>query len=75
MANLLTYPVVSGHNVVITYRPVVVEVAEFVGESLHVVWLESRGVTDHIEVGGGHRPLTNTLTHKEEIIPVRLVIS
>lgn len=47
----------------ITYRPVVVEVAEFVGEALHVVRLESGAVTDDIEVGWRDCALTNTLTH------------
>ena len=52
-----------------TDRPVVVKVAEFVGESLHMIWLESRCVTYHIEVGGRDSALTHTLTHKEEVIP------
>lgn len=53
----------------LTYRPVVVEVAEFVGQSLHVVRLQSRGVIDDVEVGGRDCSLTDTLTDQEEVIP------
>ena len=52
-----------------THRPVVVEVAEFVGEPLHVVWFEATGVVDDVEVGWGDSSLTHTLTHQEKIIP------
>ena len=38
-----------------------------------MVRLQSRGVTDDVEVGGGHSTLTNTLTHKEEVIPATSV--
>ena len=46
-----------------THRPVVVEVTEFVGETLHVIWLQSRCVVDHIEVSWRDSALTHTLTH------------
>ena len=52
-----------------THRPVVVEVAQLVGEPLHVVGFEATGVTDDVEVGRSDRPLTHTLTRQEEIIP------
>lgn len=55
----------------VTHRPVVVEMAELVGKPLHVVGPQSRGVTDHIEVGGGDRPLAHRLAHQEEVIPER----
>lgn len=50
--------------------PVVVEVTELVGEPLDVVWLKPRGIADHIEMCGCDRPLTHTLAHNEEVIPV-----
>ena len=43
--------------------------AEFVGESLHVVRLQSHGVIDDVEVGGRDCPLTDALTDQEEVIP------
>ena len=46
--------------------------AEFVGESLHVVWFEGVGVTDDVEVGRCDRALTHTLAHQEEIIPAQI---
>ena len=57
------------HLLDMTHRPVVVKVTELVGESLHVIWLQSRRVRDDIEVGGGDSALTNTLTHKKEVVP------
>lgn len=50
-------------------RPVVVEVAHFVGQALHVVRLQSSGVPDHVVVGGGHCSLPHRLRHQEEVIP------
>ena len=55
------------------YRPVVVEVAELVGEPLHVVWVQAGGVTDDVKVGWSDSALTCTLTHQKEIIPARNV--
>ena len=52
-----------------SYRPVVVEVGQLVGESLHVVWLEPRGVLYHVEVSGRDSTLSHRLTDEEEIIP------
>ena len=43
----------------ITYWPVVVEMTQLVGESLHVVRLEARCVMDDIEAGR----TDSTLTH------------
>ena len=54
-----------------THRPVVVEVAEFVGEPLHVVWFQASGVVDDVEVGWGDCALTHALTHQEKIIPTQ----
>ena len=45
------------------HRPVVVEVAQLVGEPLHVVWLESRCVIDNVETGGRDCSLANRLAH------------
>jgi len=41
------------------YRPVVVEVAEFVGKTLHVVWLESSRVMDDVVVSWCHGSLAH----------------
>ena len=63
---------IHGHHLqTFTYRPVVVEMTQLVGESLHVIWLEARRITDDIEVGGRDSALTDTLTHKEKVIPVQ----
>ena len=52
-----------------THRPVVVQVTELVGQPLEVVGFESRGVGDDVVVRRSHRALTDTLAHKEEVIP------
>ena len=52
-----------------THWPVVVEMAKFVAQSLNVVWFQTRRVPNHIEVSRSYRSLTNTLAHKEEVIP------
>ena len=52
------------------HRPVVVEVAEFVGEPLHVVRFQATRIIDDVEMGGSDCSLTNTLTCQEEIVPV-----
>ena len=52
-----------------THWPVVVEMAKFVAQSLNVVWFQTRRVPNHIKVRRSYRPLTNTLAHKEEVIP------
>lgn len=54
-----------------TYCPVIVEVAELIGESLNVIWFESRCVPDDIEVGWSDSPLTDALAHQEEVIPAQ----
>ena len=52
-----------------SYRPVVVEMAHFVCEPLHVVRFESTGVVDDVEVGWSDCSLADTLACQEEIIP------
>ena len=52
-----------------THGPVVVQVAELVGEPLHVVRFQATGVPDDVEVGGSDSSLTHTLARQEEIIP------
>ena len=54
------------------HRPVVVEVAEFVGEPLHVVRFQATRVIDDVEMGGSDCSLMNTLTCQEEIVPVQI---
>ena len=54
-----------------THRPVIVEMAQFIGQSLDVVGLETEGVMDDVVVGGGHGSLSDTLTHQEEVIPAK----
>jgi len=51
------------------YLPVVVHVAEFVGESLHVIWLEATAVKYHIVVRRCDTTKAHSLTYYEEIIP------
>ena len=52
-----------------TYRPVIVEVTEFVGKSLHVIWFESWGIVDDVVMSGSYCTLAHRLRHKEEVIP------
>ena len=54
-----------------TYRPVIVEMTQFVSEPLHVVRLECRCVMDDIEMSWGDSTLADTLTHQKEVIPTR----
>lgn len=51
------------------YLPVVIHMAEFVGESLHVVWFEATAVVHHVVVCGGDAAQAHCLTHNEEIVP------
>lgn len=43
--------------------------AEFVGESLHVVWFEAAAVVHHVVVSGGDAAQAHCLTHNKEVIP------
>lgn len=52
-----------------THRPVVVHVAQLVGEALYVVGFQLAGVVHHVVVGGGHAAILHCLAHHEEIIP------
>ena len=52
-----------------TDRPVVVEVAQLVGQTLHVIRLQLSRVMDHVVVGRSHGSLTHRLGHDEEVIP------
>lgn len=54
---------------VVYYRPVIVEMCQFVGQPLHVVRLEACPVPYHIVVCGGDSALSNRLAHKVEVIP------
>ena len=49
--------------------PVVVEMAQLVSQALEVVWLQPRGVLDHVVAGGVHGALPHRLGHQEEVIP------
>lgn len=51
------------------YLPVVVHVAEFVGESLHVIWFEAAVVKHHIVVSRWDATKAHSLTYYEEIVP------
>lgn len=46
-----------------TYRPVVVQVAQFVCKPLHVVRLQSGSVVNNVEASGSHRSLPHRLVH------------
>lgn len=52
-----------------THRPVVVHVAQLVGEALHVVGFQLAGVVHHVVVGGRHAAVLHRLAHDEEIVP------
>ena len=56
-----------------THRPVVIEVAELVGQPLHVVWTKPGCVTNDIEVSRSDGTLAYTLANQEEIIPTQSV--
>ena len=51
------------------HLPVVVHVAELVGESLHVIRLQSAGVVDNVVVGWGDASKADSLAHNVEVIP------
>lgn len=51
------------------YLPVVIHVAEFVGESLHVIWFEAAVVENHVVVSRCHTTEAHSLTDYEEVIP------
>ena len=50
-------------------RPVVVQVTQFVGQLLQVIWGEARVIPDHIIGRWVDSALSHTLGHKEKIIP------
>lgn len=52
-----------------THRPVVVHVAQLVGEALHVVGFQLAGVVHHVVVGGRHAAVLHRLADDEEIVP------
>lgn len=56
-----------------THRPVVIDVAEFVGQPLDVVRLQATAVIDDIIVCWGHTPTSHSLAHDEEVIPAKTV--
>lgn len=51
------------------YLPVVVHVAQLVGEPLHVIRLQSTGVVHNIVVGWGDASSADSLAHNIEVIP------
>ena len=53
----------------VTHRPVVVQVAQFEGESLHVVGLQAIVIIDDVIVGGIHGSLTGHLADQVKVIP------
>ncbi len=53
-----------------SYRPVVVQMAELVGESLHVIGLHSAGIVDNIVVSGSDCALPHGLADQEKVVPV-----
>lgn len=52
-----------------TYLPVVVHVAQLVGEPLHVVGLQSAGVKHHVVVGWGDASHADGLANDVEVVP------
>ena len=67
--NLFLYKACVCVCVCLHYLPVVVEVAQLVGEPLHVVGLEAAAVVHHVVVSGRDAAHTHSLTHDEEVIP------
>lgn len=53
-----------------TYRPVVVQVAHLICETLHMVRLESIFIINHIVIRGVDSPLAGKLANQEEVVPV-----
>ena len=51
-------------------RPIVVQVAEFVSHTLHVVWLQAGGVVYHVVRSRSHRTLAYGLRHYKEVVPL-----
>ena len=51
------------------YLPVVVHVAQLVGEPLHVIRLQSTGVVHNIVVGRGDASTADSLAHNVEVVP------
>ncbi len=52
-----------------TYRPVVVEMAQFVGEPLHLVRTQAHCIPHNVVVRWRHCALAYTLRYQEEVIP------
>lgn len=65
----LSLPQLNTNVMICGYLPVVIHVAEFVGESLHVIWFETAVVEHHIVVSRCHTTETHSLTYYEEVIP------
>ena len=59
----------GSENKIETCRPVVVEMAEFVGQPLHVVGLQRGRVVNDVVMGRSDRSLTHALRHDEEVVP------
>lgn len=51
--------------------PVVIDVAQLVGEPLYVVWLQAAVVVDDVVVRGGDAAASHRLAHNKKIIPFR----
>lgn len=51
-----------------THRPVVIQVAQFVGQFLDVIWLQIGSVPDDIVMRWCHCSLVDTLWHKEKVV-------
>lgn len=51
------------------YRPVVVEMAHLVRQTLHVIRLQHCRVVDHIVVSRRHSSLAHRLRHEEKVVP------
>lgn len=54
------------------YLPVIVHVAQLVGEPLHVIRLQSAGVVHHIVVGWSDTSTADRLAHYVEVIPDKI---
>lgn len=62
-------PQPSSNPAAVTYRPVIVLVAQLVGKALHVVRLQPPTVVHNIVVSGGDRSLSHRLADNEEVVP------
>lgn len=62
----------EGHtNHIQLTRPIVIEVAHFVGQDLHLIWRQHERIVDNVVGGWGYSTLANRLWNQEEVVAFR----